>query len=94
MKFIILIPCLILTFRVACYGQIPIGIKFGINGNDIIIENAPFLPVNLYRPSMGFLVGVTSNFRLMNPLTFNPELLFIQRGEQELISRKIKSKDH
>lgn len=79
MRYRILIPCL-LIFGISAYGQPSFGIKAGLNFNDIIVENAPWLPINLYRPSIGFHLGVISEFRLMNPLTFNPELIFIQKG--------------
>ena len=80
MKYPILILCLSLTFAANSYSQVPIGIKAGLNINDILIENAPFFPVNLFRPNIGFHVGLISKFSLMNPLSFNPELIFIQRG--------------
>ena len=55
------------------------GVKGGVNYNDIVIENAPFLPMSLYRPNIGFHVGVFTRIRIAN-LYVNPELLFVQRG--------------
>jgi hypothetical protein len=80
MKCHILIPCLMLTFLANSYSQVPIGIKAGLNLNDIVIKNAPFLPIRTYTPSLGFHIGVTTTFNLSNKLTFNPDLLFIQKG--------------
>jgi Outer membrane protein beta-barrel domain len=61
------------------YSQTHFGIKGGINYNDIVIENAPFLPISLYRPNIGFHVGLFTRIRIAS-LHVNPELLFVQRG--------------
>ncbi len=61
------------------YSQTLFGIKGGVNYNDIVIENAPFLPISLYRPNIGFHVGVFTHIRI-SQLSLNPELLFVQRG--------------
>jgi hypothetical protein len=42
----------------SAYGQTSFGIKAGINRNDILIENVPFLPIALYQPSIGFHAGI------------------------------------
>jgi hypothetical protein len=73
------ITFLVLICVSKCYSQTLFGIKGGVNYNDIVIENAPFLPISLYRPNIGFHVGVFTHIRISN-LYFNPELLFIQRG--------------
>lgn len=69
-----------LTIGVACNGQLPIGIKAGLNLNDIVIKNAPWLPIRTYMPSLGFHIGVTTAFNLSNKLTINSDLLFVQKG--------------
>jgi Outer membrane protein beta-barrel domain len=61
------------------YSQKLLGIKGGVNYNDIAIENAPFLPISLYRPDIGFHVGVFTHIRV-SKFYFTPELLFVQRG--------------
>ncbi len=74
-----LIMVLIFICSLNSYGQTSFGIKGGVNYNDIVIENAPFLPISLYRPNIGFHVGVFTRIRIAN-LYVNPELLFVQRG--------------
>jgi len=70
---------LILICASQSFSQTLFGIKGGVNYNDIVIENAPFLPISLYRPNIGFHVGVFTRIRIVN-LYVNPELLFVQRG--------------
>lgn len=75
---------LIVTFLVLIcfsqsYSQTLFGIKGGVNYNDIVIDNAPALPINLYRPNIGFHAGVFTQIRI-SKFYFNPEVLFVQRG--------------
>jgi hypothetical protein len=62
------------------YSQPVFTLKGGININDIIVESAPFLPTRLYEKSIGFHVGVISQFSLLKKLVISPELQFIQKG--------------
>lgn len=75
----IIITSLLVICLSSAYGQAPFGIKAGINRNDIVIENAPFLPARLYQPNVGFHAGVFTQIRLFK-LYINPELQFVQRG--------------
>ncbi len=61
------------------YSQTLFGLKGGINYNEIVIENAPSLPLRLYQPNIGFHVGIFTRIRI-SKFYFNPELLFVQRG--------------
>jgi len=80
MKNRILILSLLLALGISCYGQASFGIKGGLNFNDIVIKNAPFLPIRTYTPSLGFHFGVISKLELTKKIAFRPELLFVQRG--------------
>jgi len=62
------------------FGQTAIGIKGGPNYNTITIKNAPYLPVHLYQPSIGFHAGVFTKVNIADMLSINPELVFVQRG--------------
>jgi len=64
----------------ASYGQTTFGIKGGINQNNLVIENAPFLPVRSFTPSIGFHIGTVAVIKLSDLFSLSPELLFIQRG--------------
>ncbi len=75
----IVIIVFLLNYTIHAYSQIPFGIKGGVNRNDIVIENAPFLPIGLYQPNVGFHVGLFGEVRVFK-LRFHPELLFVQRG--------------
>ncbi len=74
-----LIVFLLLFYATNTFGQISFGITGGVNRNDVIVTNAPFLPTSLYRPNTGYHLGVFTRIQL-SKFSFNPELLFVQRG--------------
>ncbi|MBK5279961.1 MAG: hypothetical protein JJE09_13970 [Bacteroidia bacterium] len=73
----ILIIFFLLIYTINSCSQISLGIKGGLNRNDIVIENAPFLPIGLYQPNIGFHVGLFSYVHV-SKLVLRPELLFVR----------------
>ncbi len=79
MKSIVPVLVFLIGFGYA-YSQPVLAVKGGININDVIVAGAPFLPIRLYEKSIGFHVGVISNYSLFEKLAIAPELQFIQKG--------------
>lgn len=62
------------------YAQPSFGIKAGVNRNAVTLKSTPFLPMRLYQPNLGFHFGGFARINLGDKFSFNPELLFVQRG--------------
>ena len=79
MSKILIVAYFLLIWATNSRGQTLFGLKAGLNRNEIVVENAPFLPLLLYRPNIGFHAGM---FAILpsSKFSFNPELLFVQRG--------------
>jgi hypothetical protein len=79
MKLIIVTLIVLATLKFG-YAQPVFGVKCGVNLNDVVVENAPFLPIHLYERNVGFNIGVFTQFNLIEKLALNTELQFIQKG--------------
>lgn len=83
----IIVTLVVLTTIEFSYSQPVFGVKGGINLNEIVIENAPFLPILTYENNVGFHIGIFSQFTLIEQLAIRPELQFIQKGANSDDSR-------
>src|SRR5687767_13114373 len=83
-KILLALPFLLIS--VYSFGQLSLGVKAGLNVNDIAIKDAlPGMEMEK-KASMGFHVGVYTQLAISKKFSFIPELQFSQRGYKYLFS--------
>jgi hypothetical protein len=76
-KILLAVPFLLIS--VYSFGQFSLGVKAGLNVNDVIIKDAPWGADGM-KANIGFHVGVYGKLAISKKFSFIPELQFSQRG--------------
>jgi hypothetical protein len=77
-KILLALPFLLIS--VYSFGQFSLGVKAGLNINNIAIKDEPSGMETDKKATMGFHVGVYTKLAISKKFSFIPELQFSQRG--------------
>lgn len=77
-KILLALPFLLIS--VYSFGQLSLGVKAGLNVNDIAIKDPPPGGDDGIEATIGFHVGVYGKIAISKKFSFIPELQFSQRG--------------
>lgn len=80
-RFLVMATFLSVSF--ISWGQLSVGVKAGININEVIIKDLPREITDDSNSGTGFYAGVYGKVKITDKLSFIPELQFSQKGTRD-----------